>query len=188
MAAPVEGDPPARFYRLSLSSPAMAESVDALRELAASLRDEGSLISGHVREPDGLEAGLGELAAAGERAAEQPGAYAVIIESVHEGYLLHYASARLIVGVDDDLSLLAGDYLYALGLDRLARLGDLEAVRELSDLITLSAQIHSEPERSRDRASRELAGLWLASSLSVGAGGDRRHELGKSALRIADAS
>ena len=34
------------------------------------------------------------------------------------------------VGADPDLRLLAGDYLYALGLERLAGLGDLPAVRE----------------------------------------------------------
>jgi hypothetical protein len=166
----------------------MAEPADALGELAASLRDEGSVISAHVREPDGLAAGLGGLAAAGRRAAGAPEAYAVIVESVYEGYLLHYGSARLIIGVDDDLALLAGDYLYALGLDRLARLGDLAAVRELSDLITLAAQIHGEPERGPDRMAGELTALWLASGLSVGAGGDRRHDLGKRALRVGDPS
>jgi hypothetical protein len=30
---------------------------------------------------------------------------------------------------DPDLALLAGDYLYALGLERLAALADLEAIR-----------------------------------------------------------
>ena len=49
------------------------------------------------------------------------------------------AAPRLLDTDDPDLRLLAGDYLYALGLSRLARLGDLEAVRELADLITLCA-------------------------------------------------
>ncbi|MQA72976.1 MAG: hypothetical protein GEU88_01250 [Solirubrobacterales bacterium] len=166
----------------------MAEPADALRELAASLRDEGSVISPHVREPDQLDPGLGQLAARGERAAGAPHAYALIVESVREGYLLHYAGGRVVVGADRDLALLAGDYLYALGLERLARLGDLDAVRELSDLITLSAQVHGEPDRGADRAARELSALWLASTLVVGAGADRRHERGKSALRAGDVS
>ena len=38
---------------------------------------------------------------------------------------------------DPDLALLLGDQLYALGLSRLAALGDLEAVAELADLISL---------------------------------------------------
>ena len=43
-------------------------------------------------------------------------------------------------GVDPDLALLVGDQLYALGLARLAELGDLDAVAELADLISLLAQ------------------------------------------------
>jgi len=39
--------------------------------------------------------------------------------------------------------LLAGDHLYALGLARLAALGDLDAVAELADVISLSAQAHA---------------------------------------------
>ena len=47
-----------------------------------------------------------------------------------------------------DLGLLAGDRLYALGLARLVALGDMEAVAELADVITLSALAHGagEPE------------------------------------------
>ena len=47
-----------------------------------------------------------------------------MVEAVREGYLLHYGEPRLLAGHDADLALLAGDYLYALGLDRLAALGD----------------------------------------------------------------
>jgi hypothetical protein len=163
-----------------------AKPVDALRELAASLRDEGSVISPHVADPEGLEPALGELAAASRRADGAGDAYALIVESVREGYLLHYAAGRLVVGVDEDLALLAGDYLYALGLARLAGLGDPQAVRELSDLITLSAQLHGEPERGVARVEQESAALWLGSCLAVGAGGDARHESGKAALGSGD--
>ena len=58
------------------------------------------------------------------RAAAAPGEYALVVEAVREGYLLHYGEPRLLAGHDADLALLAGDYLYALGLDRLAALGD----------------------------------------------------------------
>ena len=44
-----------------------------------------------------------------------------MVEAVREGYLLHYGEPRLLVGADADLALLAGDYLYALGLERLPR-------------------------------------------------------------------
>jgi hypothetical protein len=46
--------------------------------------------------------------------------------------------------MDDDLRLLAGDELYALGLSRLAEKGDLEAVAELAELISLCAWARSE--------------------------------------------
>ena len=38
-----------------------------------------------------------------------------------EGYLLHFGRPRLLDTPDEDLRLLAGDYMYALGLSRLAR-------------------------------------------------------------------
>lgn len=66
------------------------------------------------------------------------------IEAVHEGYLLHYAEPRAFAGMDADLSLLAGDALYALGLSRVAAAGDLEAVAELADLISAAARAHAE--------------------------------------------
>ena len=116
----------------------------ALGALATSLRDEQSVISPYVREPADVEPILGLLAAAGPRAADAPGEYALLIESIREGYLLHYGEPRLVAGADHDLALLAGDYLYARGLERLAALGDLEAIRELADLISLSAQLHDE--------------------------------------------
>ncbi len=84
-----------------------------------------------------------------------------VLEAVYEGYLMHYASPRAFAGMDEDLRLLAGDALYALGLARLAAAGDVAAVTELSDLISLSAQAHA--------AGRgELAeGLWDASARAL---------------------
>jgi hypothetical protein len=106
--------------------------MSALAELAAQLRAEQTPISPHVSGPD---AGPG-FAPPGERAA--------VIEAVREGYLLHYREPRLLAGHDDDLALLAGDYLYALGIERLARLGDTAAVLVLADLIGACAQLHTE--------------------------------------------
>ena len=89
---------------------------------------------------------------------------------------------RLIDGADGDLRLLAGDYLYALGLERLAARGDLEAVSELADLISLSAQVHAENGRRRPAGPAARA-LWLASTVAVGAGATAEHERAKEALR-----
>jgi hypothetical protein len=139
-----------------------SEPTDALRLLAARLREEGTPISPHIVEPAAAPQ-LGPLAAAGPRAAAAPGDYALVVEAVREGYLLHYGEPRLLAGHDADLALLAGDYLYALGLDRLAALGDTAAVKVLSDLISRCAQLHAEGgeggvEALWAAAAREIAG------------------------------
>ncbi|HVC06284.1 MAG TPA: hypothetical protein VND98_01690 [Solirubrobacterales bacterium] len=154
----------------------MSGAADALRLLAAQLRDEGTPISPHVVEPR-AEPDLGLLAAAGSAAAAAPAQYALVVEAVREGYLLHYGQPRLLDGQDPDLALLAGDYLYALGLERLAALGDDDAVRELADLISLCAQLHSE---GREAA---VPALWTAAATVVGSGPSDEHDAAKLALR-----
>ena len=47
---------------------------------------------------------------------------------------------------DPDLALLLGDQLYALGLSRLAALGDLDAVSVLAEVIARLSQAHAEGE------------------------------------------
>jgi hypothetical protein len=111
--------------------------MNALQALADQLRAEDTPISPHVVDP-AEPSELGELAGGG--------GYALVIEAVREGYLLHYDEPRLLAGHDPDLALLAGDYLYALGLDRLATLGDTRAVTILSDLISQCARRHAEGE------------------------------------------
>ncbi len=155
---------------------------NALVELAEALRAEDSVVSPQVGEPGAADPVLGMLAGAGPRAAAAPGEYAIVVESVREGYLLHYSRGRLVTGADPELALLAGDYLYALGLERLAALGDLEAVCELSDLISLAAEVH-DGSRPAEHAERESAALWLASATAIGAGASRAHERAKTALR-----
>jgi len=119
--------------------------VNALQALADQLRTEDTPIAPHVVDP-AEPSQLGELAGGGE--------YALVIEAVREGYLLHYEQPRLLAGHDSDLALLAGDYLYALGLDRLATLGDTRAVATLADLISTCARLQAE-----DR-SKGITDLW----------------------------
>lgn len=138
-----------------------AAPEDCLRRLAARLRDEDTPISPHVVEPKAVPE-LGILAAAGKRAAAAPGEYALVVEAVHEGYLLHHGEPRLLDGHDDDLALLAGDYLYALGIARLAALGDSEAVLVLADLISECSRLHAEGREG------EVPPLWEAATRSVG--------------------
>jgi hypothetical protein len=164
----------------------MSRPEDALIDLAERLRSEESVISPHVRDqadPRALpEPVHGLLAAAGPRAAAAPADYALLVEAVREGYLLHYGHARLLVDIDRDLALLAGDYLYALGLERLAALGDLDAVRELADLISLAAQLGAE---GSGRAAAEA--LWAAAVVAIASGAGDEHENAKAALRRGDA-
>jgi len=81
-----------------------------------------------------------------------------VLEAVHEGYLIHYGEPNGFDGMDEDLALLAGDSLYALGLARLADEGDLEAVAMLADLITNCAKAHAEGDPAT------ATGLWSKAS------------------------
>jgi hypothetical protein len=137
------------------------EPAGSLRALAALLREEGTPISGHVVEPE-AEPELGLAVAAGPRTTEAPAEYALVIEAVREGYLLHYGRPRLVSGHDEDLALLAGDYLYALGIERLARLGDVEAVRTLADLISACARHHA------DGSEERVPELWREAVAAIG--------------------
>jgi hypothetical protein len=93
-----------------------------------------------------------------------PGTRGFVLEAVYEGYLMHYGEPRAFIGMDDDLRLLAGDALYALGLSRLAEAGDLEAVAALSDLISRSAQAHAEGRPEDAEALWESSAQSLASA------------------------
>jgi hypothetical protein len=127
-----------------------------LQALADQLRGEDTPIAPHVIDP-AEPSRLGELAGGGE--------YAFVVEAIREGYLLHYEQPRLLAGHDPDLALLAGDYLYALGLDRLAALEDTRAVAIFSDLISDCARLQAEghveqiPELWRSAAEQVAAPL-----------------------------
>jgi hypothetical protein len=125
----------------------------ALQALADQLRGEDTPISPHVIDP-AESSQLGELAGSSE--------YALVVEAVREGYLLHYEEPRLLAGHDQDLALLAGDYLYALGLDRLAALKDTRAVAILSDLISNCARLQAEGE------TIPIENLWRKAAEEIG--------------------
>jgi hypothetical protein len=93
-----------------------------------------------------------------------PGTRGFVLEAVYEGYLMHYGEPRAFAGMDEDLRLLAGDALYALGLARLAEAGDLEAVAALSDLISRSAQAQAEGR------AEDAEALWESSAEALAAG------------------
>lgn len=134
---------------------------DVLRALADLLRKGDDPIAARVVDP-AEAATFGPLAASGPRAAAAPEEYALVVEAVREGYLLHYGQSRLLADPDPDLALLAGDYLYALGIERLSRLGDPVAVRELGELISDCAQLHVEGREA------EAPGRWQAAARAIG--------------------
>jgi hypothetical protein len=144
-----------------------AETAGILDALAEELSQEGLLIGGLVRRPTSARAPLAELLTAGPHTSAQGALYGRVIECVHEGYLLHYGTPRLLEPTDPDLALLAGDYLYAKGIGLLASIGDLDAVAVLADLISASAELHA--ATPADAAPR-LGALWLASTVAIAAG------------------
>ena len=119
---------------------------EALRLLGRQLGAEGTPISPHVVEPPAGAEAYGSA----------------VLDAVREGYLLHYGEPRLLSGHDEDLAVLAGDYLYALGIERLAESGDCVAVLELAELIGACAQRHVEGRED------EVAGLWRAAAAGIG--------------------
>lgn len=70
--------------------------------------------------------------------------HALGVETIYEGYLLHYGRPRLFAPQNADDALLLGDYLYAHGLVRIASLNDATAVADLAALISLCAQLRAD--------------------------------------------
>ncbi len=93
--------------------------------------------------------------------------YGLGLETIYEGYLLHYGRSRLFEPADADTSLLLGDYLYAHGLVRVAQAGPVEAVSDLAALISLCAQLRADGLPGDGEA-------WAATAATLGRGEDAR--------------
>ena len=87
--------------------------------------------------------------------------FALGVETIYEGYLLHFGRPRLFAPADADTALLLGDYLYAHGLVRIAATGSVDAVNDLAELISLCAQARA------DGTGGEWA-AWAATAASLG--------------------
>jgi hypothetical protein len=161
-------------------------AVDGLVSLRAALRAEGGSVASLLADESDLGSlnlehpGHAQRAALGPRAAGNPNEYELLLELIIEGSHLHYGPQRVVQTDDADLALLVGDRLYALGLARLAALGDLEATAELADVISLVAQAHG-------AGDRELAeAVWEAGMFAVGWGATQRYETAKLLARAGE--
>ena len=97
------------------------------------------------------------------------------METIYEGYLVHYGRPRLFAPGDGDTVLLLGDYLYAQGLVRLSAAGSVEAVADMGELISLCAQLRAEH-------STEDGPAWAASVALLGRGVLKETENGEELL------
>lgn len=138
----------------------------SLRRLRAALAAEGGTLAAALA-PES-EVSRSSIAAApvldAPRIAGNEPDYELLLGMIGEGVRLHYGKAELVRPADPDLALLLGDQLYALGLARLAALGDVEAVAQLGDVISLISQAES-------AGDSELAdAVWKAGIVAVGWG------------------
>jgi len=92
-----------------------------------------------------------------------PEEMALGIETIYEGYLVHYGRSRLFTPGDSDLALLLGDYLYARGLVHIATSGNPVAVEEIAMLLALCANLRAED-------SEGDGPLWAATIAKLGRG------------------
>jgi len=133
-----------------------ASSVDLWETLAAEAAAESPLWAEALR-PDAERECEAVFSTLGEER------FALGLETIYEGYLLHYGTPRLFAPPDRHTSLLLGDYLYAHGLVRIAAWEDVHAVADLAALISLCAQLRAERAPGDGEA-------WAASAARLGRG------------------
>jgi len=104
--------------------------------------------------------------------------HAIGLETIYEGYLVHFGRSRLFAPEDGDTALLLGDYLYAHGLVHIAESGDVKAVADLAELISHCSQLRAEGLDGDGRA-------WVATSASLGTGASAGIDEGAVAAALA---
>jgi hypothetical protein len=165
----------------------MRTARDGALELHRALGAESGTIAEVLHEvpaagehPNLDQPGPAQVAASGPRTIGREREYELLLEMILEGARLHYRAPVVVCPEDPDLGLLLGDQLYALGLARLAALGDLDAIAELADVISIVAQA----EAAGDRAL--AAATWEAGAVAIGWGQSAEHAAAKSLARGGD--
>ena len=163
-----------------VSAPESSSKVVA--RLRAAVRESGTpLASSLGDEPhEESERDHALVAAAGPRVAAQHEDVEIAVAAVDEGYRLHYGQMRALRIEDADLALLAGDRMYALGLARLAAIGDMTAIAELADVISLGAQAQAAGDESLADAA------WEAGVAAIAHGASAPGEAAKTLARAQD--
>ncbi len=133
----------------------MADALFA--EIAAGAAAESPLWASSLRPPDERDAVAVFSPLVEDRR------FALGVETIYEGYLLHYGTSRLFAPPDDDVVLLLGDALLAHGLVRIADTGSVAAVADLAALLSLCAQARADG-RDGDGAA------WAATSAVLARG------------------
>ena len=136
--------------------PQLSSQVDLWQEIALDAEREGSLWKEALR-PRGARDREPVFSPLTESR------FAIAVETIYEGYLVHYGRPRLFAPGDRDTVLLLGDYLYAQGLVRLSAAGSVEAVADMGELISLCAQLRAE-------GSGEDGPAWAATVALLGQG------------------
>jgi hypothetical protein len=134
-----------------------SSATDVFDRIAAEAAAESPLWGSALRTEPEREAVFGLLA---------PARFALGLETIYEGYLVHYGRSRLFAPSDEGTALLLGDYLYAHGLVRIAATGELDAVAALAALISACAQLRAEQAAGDGEA-------WVAAARRLGGEPDR---------------
>jgi hypothetical protein len=150
------------------SRPFVTSSPDVWEVIAGEARAEsplwgGALLPREQREPVAVFSSLCEPR------------FALGLETIYEGYLVHYGRPRLFARREPETMLLLGDYLYAHGLVRVAAEDDVSAVADLAELISLVSRLRAEGEGDDGPA-------WAETALGLGSGRQMDDDIVEEAL------
>jgi hypothetical protein len=101
--------------------------------------------------------------------------FALGLETIYEGYLVHYGRPRLFARREPETMLLLGDYLYAHGLVRVAAEDDVSAVADLAELISLASRL-------RAQGGGDDGPAWAETAAGLGGGRQTEVEVVEEAL------